>query len=361
MIYRTPQMYRFTSSFEGKRRQMSKLKFREGDFIETIEGLFFDVKGLVHPPSRIVAFIRYFPVEKGSRNLQGSSYNKIYSFSDRFALLKENYPQYLLHDPVFDEDMCEVPTDHLKRRYDPIVKLKELRSNENIDPLENKALKFAVLLKEKSKISWSAIGISGSILVGLHNANSDIDLIIYGSENCTKVNLALKEKMIDCDSVVRSYDSQDLRELFDFRSKDNAASFADFVRTESRKAFQGKFMDTDYFIRFVKDWNEIDEKYGDIQYKNLGRTRIKANVIDDSESIFTPCKYSITNVTLVDGYKSEMISEIASFRGRFCEQAKTGEKVVAQGKVEKVTDLRTNHTHFRLLIGNSPSDCMVLA
>jgi uncharacterized protein len=161
--------------------------------------------------------------------------------------------------------------------------------------------------------------------------------------------------------VVKSYGSQDLRKLFDFRSKDNAANFGDFVRTESRKAFQGKFMDTDYFIRFVKDWNEIDEKYGDIQYKNLGRAHVKATVIDDSESIFTPCKYGVTNVTVFRGYKSEMISEIASFRGRFCEQAKTGEKVVAQGKVERVADLRTNHTHFRLLIGNSPSDYMGLA
>jgi predicted nucleotidyltransferase len=342
-------------------RGIQELKPREGDFIETIEGLFFDVKGLVHPPNRIVAFIRYFPVKKGSRNLKGSTYDKIYSFSDRFVLLEKNYPQYLVHDPVFDENMCEVPIDHLKKKYDPITKLQKLRSSENLDPLENKALKFASFLKRQSRIPWSTIGISGSILVGLHNANSDIDLIIYGSENCTKVNLALKKKMRDSDSVIKSYGSQDLRKLFDFRSKDNAASFGDFVRTESRKAFQGKFMNTDYFIRFVKDWNEIDEKYGDTQYKNLGRAQIRATVIDDSESIFTPCKYGVTNVAVVGGYKSEMISEIASFRGRFCEQAKTGERVVAQGKVEKVADLRTNHTRLRLLIGNSPSDYMVLA
>ena len=31
---------------------------------------------------------------------------------------------------------------------------------------------------------------------------------------------------------------------------------------------------------------------------------------------------------------------------RFCEQAKTGEAIVAQGKVEHVTDTRTGSEHY---------------
>ena len=339
---------------------MVRLGFREGDFVETQEGLIFDVKGLVHPPNRIVAFVRYFRDEKGSRHRGRSAYGKVYSFSERFALLEEDYPQYLLHDPIFDERMSEVPIDRLKKQYDPLLKLRRLRNSESPDPLESKALNFAVLLKEKSKIPWSAIGISGSVLVGLHKVDSDIDVIIYGSMHCRKVNFALEEMLRDSDSVFRSNNAQDLKTLFDFRSKDTAMSFEDFVRTESRKSFQGKFMNTDYFIRFVKDWNEIDEKYGDIQYKNLGQAKIKGTISEDSESIFTPCKYMLKNTIVIDGLKSVTITEIDSFRGRFCEQAKTGETVVAEGKIEKVTDRRTNRTHFRLLIGNSPSDHMIL-
>jgi hypothetical protein len=275
--------------------------------------------------------------------------------------LEEDYPQYLLRDPIFDERMCEVPIDRLKKQYDAVRKLRQLRNSENPDPLESKACNFAVLLKEKSRIPWSAIGISGSVLVGLHKVDSDIDVIIYGSMNCRKVNLALEETLRDSDSVFRSYNTQDLKRLFDFRSKDTVVSFEDFVRTESRKSFQGKFMNTDYFIRFVKDWKEIDEKYGDIQYKNLGQARIKGIISEDSESIFTPCKYVLRNTIVIEGSKSVTITEIDSFRGRFCEQAKIGETIVAQGKVEKVTDRRTNRTHFRLLIGNRPSDHMILS
>lgn len=124
---------------------------------------------------------------------------------------------------------------------------------------------------------------------------------------------------------------------------------------------QGKFMGIDFFVRFVKDWCEIDEKYGDFQYRNAGYARIKAKIAGDSESIFTPCRYSIEDVTVVEGIKIQPIKEITSFRGRFCEQAKIGEVVVARGKVEHVIDKKHGHEYFRLLLGNKPSDFMILA
>ena len=85
-------------------------------------------------------------------------------------------------------------------------------------------------------------------------------------------------------------------------------------------------------MRFVKDWSEISEKYGDVYYKNSGYARIAATVADDSEALFTPCTYRLENVKVADGPALEPITEVVSFRGRFCEQAKTGERIVAQGK-----------------------------
>ena len=40
---------------------------REGDLIEIQDNVIFDVKGLVHPPNRVVAFIRYVPDPNGNR------------------------------------------------------------------------------------------------------------------------------------------------------------------------------------------------------------------------------------------------------------------------------------------------------
>ena len=337
------------------------MKAREGDLLETRDGAIFDVKGLVHPNDRIVAFIRFFLEEKGDRKKSALTYRKVYSLSERYSLLREKFPTYLVYDPVFDETLCEVPINKVKKHFDPVKKLQQLRGSETLDAVEKKALHLTEPLKKSSNIPWSAIGISGSILVGLHKIDSDIDPIVYGSANCLRVHSSLQEMFNDSDSPVKPYSQHELRSLFDFRSKDTAMDLEEFVRTESRKAFQGKFMKTDYFIRLVKNWDEIDENYGDTQYKNSGYAKIKATVVDDSESIFTPCRYAIKSADIMEGPKLSPITEIASFRGRFCEQARNGETVIAQGKIERVTDSKRNQEYFRLLIGNKPSDYMVLA
>jgi predicted nucleotidyltransferase len=337
------------------------MKAREGDLLETCDGTIFDVKGLVHPNGRIVAFIRFFLEEKGDRKKNALTYRKVYSLSKRYSLLREKFPTYLVFDPVFDETLCEVPFNKIKKHFEPVKKLRQLRRSKTLDPVETRALQLTELLKQSSNIPWSTIGISGSILAGLHKIGSDIDPIVYGSSNCRQVHSSLQEMFNDPHSPIKPYSQRELRSLFDFRSKDTAVDFEEFVRTESRKTFQGKFTKTDYFIRFVKSWDEIDEKYGDTQYKNSGYAKIKATVVDDSESIFTPCRYTIRSANVIEGPKLSPITEIASFRGRFCEQARNGETVIAQGKVERVTDSKRNQEYFRLLIGNKPSDYMVLA
>ncbi|MGA3192963.1 MAG: hypothetical protein ABSD73_10700 [Candidatus Bathyarchaeia archaeon] len=337
------------------------MKTCEGDLIETAAGLIFDVKGSVHPPNRIIAFIRYFPSKEGERRRKGTIYGKVYSLSERYALLSERFPQYLVFDPVFDETLCEVPTGDVKNIYRPAEKLQELRGSAELDLLEGKARQLAEVLKEEANVSWESIGVSGSILVGLHTANSDIDPIVYGSQNCRKVYSTLETMLGSRHEQMRSYTRDELRTLFDFRSKDTATDFESFVRIESRKVMQGKFEETDYFVRFVKNWDEGGEKYGDVEYKNIGYARIKATIADDSESIFTPCKYMLEKTAIIDGPRLPSITEISSFRGRFCEQARNGETIIAQGKVESVTDSKRNLEYFRLLIGNKPSDYMVLA
>lgn len=337
---------------------MFGVKSREGDFVETRNGSFFDVKGLVHPPRRVVAFIRYFPDERGERQKNGTLYGKVYSFSERYELLARSYQGYLVYDHVFDETLCEVPISDIRRRYDPVERLIQLRNCGNLDSLEEMALLLAERLKERSKVSWNAIGISGSVLVNLHKNGSDLDPVVYGSENCRKVHSALKEMLNEPESLFSPYSVDELRVLFGFRSKDTSMSFQQFLRTESKKSFQGKFMGTDYFVRFVKDWEEVEEKYGDVQYENVGYAKIQAVVADDSESIFTPCKYVIRDATLVEGPKLEPIRELASFRGRFCDQARKGDSIVAQGKVERVTNQKGTE-YLRLLIGNERSDYMI--
>jgi predicted nucleotidyltransferase len=335
------------------------MEAREGDLIESEGNIIFDVKGLVHPPNRVIAFIRYVPDSKGNRKREGKRYRKYYSLSKRYDLLKTKYQQYLVEDPVFNTLLCEIPVDDIKRHYQPVQGLENLRFKKNLDIVEAAALQFMTDLKENSDVQWDKLGVSGSILVKLHKPSSDIDLIVYGSKIGHIVAETMKQMLEDDENLFEAYDLSGLRELFDFRSKDTRVSFEDFVRTNSRKVSHGKFMGRHFFVRFVKDYNEISEQYGNIIYNPEGNVKIKATVVDDSEALFTPCYYRLANVKILEGPKVESIDEIVSFRGRFCEQAKIGESVIAQGKLERVRQ-EGRDDHYRVLLGSKPSDYLNL-
>jgi predicted nucleotidyltransferase len=336
------------------------MKAREGDLIETLDGNIFDVKGLVHPLNKIIAFIRFTPDPKGERKRGNTRYRKVYPLHDRYELLKQKFPQYLVFDRVFNEWLCEVPVDMVKEHYEPHRFLSQLRRSQVNEELGKSALELTRLLKQHSLVNWSALGVSGSLLVGLNMPSSDIDVMIYGSKSCEKVHKTLQRLVSEKAGFVKSYGRQELKVLFDFRSKDTTMRFEDFVRTESRKVLQGKFHGRDYFIRCVREWDEVEETYGSVRYESAGEATVKATISDDSQMIFTPCVYPIKDVKMLNGKRAEPLREIASFRGRFCEQARNGERIVAHGKVERVQRPNDNE-YYRLLLGNRPSDYMVLA
>ena len=335
------------------------MRFLEGDLIEDVNGVIFDVKGLIHPKGRVIAFPRFIPDPNGERVRGKTAYRKVYALTARYELLEARFPQYLIRNEVLGERLCEVPVDDVRRHYRPNERLKNLRSSTRLDQLERDALNFVSRLKQEANVPWSTLGVSGSILAKLHTSNSDIDPVVYGEKSCHNVYSALQSLYKRKSSGVRAYNEEELHTLFDFRSKDTRVSFEDFVRTESRKILQGKYEGHDYFIRCVKGSLEADERYGDVHYSNAGYARVKATVIDASESIFTPCTYKIANAQVLEG-PEKPVSEVASFRGRFCEQARNDEVIVAQGKLERMQHKR-GEVHYRLLLGNKPSDFMVLA
>jgi len=332
---------------------------REGDFIESVDGLIFDVKGLVHPEDRVVAYVRYYPNPKGDRVRNGVRYSKVYSLTERDALLKTTYPQYRLFDPVFGDYIEEVPVNMIMKHYKPADKLRKIRKGLLLDEAETLALELADLLKVHSGIKWRQIGISGSILLGLHEKYSDLDIIVYGSDACASIYKTIADLFQATNSPIKPYDLTGLKKLHKFRSKDTRIPLSTFMQMERRKRLQGTFKSRDYFIRFIKDWNEVSEKYDDKKYTSIGYSKIKAKIVDDSNGVFTPCSYLISQVKVLSGTPISAIKEVVSFRGRFCEQARVNEWVVAQGKLEKVTP-RDGGEYFRLLLGGLSTDFMIV-
>jgi len=334
----------------------SKKPVIEGFFIETLEGLIFDVKGLLHPPDRIIAYVRYIPNTKGDRvSRRGIRYRKIYSLLDREKFLEKKYPYYIYYDPIFGRRLQGVPLGSIRYIYDPIERLKELMHSKSLDPLEKAAVELVEEVAERAGISRSTIGITGSILVGLHSSTSDIDLVVYGEKEGISVYRALldmsKERV-----KIRPYNEEELERLFIFRSRDTFIPLDTFLKIERKKILQGIFKGREYFIRLVKRPEEFGEKYGDRRYKPIGRVRLRAIVSDTRDSIFTPCRYILDKVKVISGHAPKPIKEVVSYRGRFREQARKGDTVIVEGVVELVEN---EESYCRVLVGEYPRDILI--
>ena len=333
----------------------SHVKAREGDFIETVEGLIFDVKGLIHPPNRIISFLRYIPSVDGERERNGVRYKKIYDLEERWRFLRKHFPNYICFDAYFGRELQSVPSENVRMHYNPKMKLAELVKKTLGGSLEGDAVDLARTLEENTKVEVTNFGISGSILVDLQESDSDIDLIIYGVNASKSVHKSLRE-LLSAAKTFRPYDLNDLKHLYRSRSMENAMTFDDFCVHEQRKVLEGSFRGRDYFIRCIRDWNEIQESYGSFTIRRIGKAKIHAVVSDDSESIFTPCIYPVEHVEQIENEHSSP-KRILSFRGRFCEQAKEGEKVIAFGELEEVVTEKDEFS--QLVVGESPHDFMV--
>ncbi len=306
---------------------------REGDFLESFEGLIFDVKGICHPPDRVICYVRYVPDAKGERKKGVKSYRKIYDLEERHTFLKENFPHYVYFDPVFQRELQGVPLENIEKMYSPREKLLELIDADKRDALEECTLQLVQALDIPAK----ALGVSGSILIGLHTAESDIDIIVYGEKHCIQVYSRLKE--LREKGVVQHFDRERAQKkaLFRWESVNE-----DLIALEQKKIMHGLFQQKEYFFRFLK----VEYvKYGDIQYIPLHKATVRAKIKDDTESIFTPCCYKIEDSSI------ERVTQLVSLRGRFCEQARKGDTITARGTVEKVVSQKEEY--YQIMLGDS--------
>jgi uncharacterized protein len=337
----------------------SSLNIIESYYLETQEGLFFAAKGLVHPDDRIIAILRYVPDPEGGRRRNGHSYRRYYHFVEQEQLLKSEYPQYLAYDPYAQTTLQSVPRQLIKRVYDPRTRLQGISQQAERDPLEADTLAFAQLLQEESAVNLSCLGVSGSLLIGLHNLDSDLDMTVHGEQNCRSVHHALKRLLLTGDHPeIKPFDSKGFEKLYQERVADTHMDYHDFLASEKEKSFQGTFRGRTFFIRYLKEPSQVKERYGDFRFKPLGKAGIHATVIDASEAIFTPCCYELAKVQFDRGTAVEPLKEIVSFRGRFCEQAQSGDAVSAFGTLEQV-QARDGRIWYRLLLGSHPEDIML--
>ena len=326
--------------------------------METAAGLIFTVKGVLHPPDRVVAYLRYVPDPCGERRRGRERYHRVYSVAEQQQALSARGLCYRTDDPALGVPVEAVPWEDVARIYDPRERLQRLRGDGPDDPLTSAALALAELLRDAAGVPPKALGLTGSLLFDLHGPASDIDLVVYGEQECRHVHAALTRLLSDPSAPVARPRGAELAAIHAVHRADTPLGAADFARLQAGKVNEGRFAGRPYFVRFVKLPAEVPERYGDPRYVPAGRALVEARVVDARDALFTPCRYALGDLRRLEGDRADGLREVVSFRGRFADQARTGEWVRAYGAVERVV-WRDGGETMRLVVGGRPGDYLL--
>jgi len=322
----------------------------EGDYIETVEGLLFAVKGVHHPPGLTIAYLRYIPDQKGDRIRDGVRYSRVYDLKGTEEFLQRHYPHYLNRIEEKSLVLQSVRNDRIGRVYSPREKLDEILSSQKTG-LEGIIARLASALTEHG-VSMSDLGVSGSVLIGLARPASDVDLISYGVEAGRRVYRAMADLREEEDWVL-PYDRESVMGVVNSRWGDADLNLEAFAGLEIQKVLHGLVEGREYFLRLVKHPGEVEEESSS---KPLGEVRMMATVVDADDSIFTPCTYGIEECSYHGNSDLPESSQLLSYRGKFTEQARVGDRVEAKGTLEEAV-IGGRKVH-RVVLGG-PGDYLV--
>lgn len=323
----------------------------EGYFIITPENLIFEVKGVVHPKHRVIAYLRYIP-ENGQKK-SGVNYHKIYDLGRRENYLESNFPEYLWFSEVHGRVIQSVTREKIVSILNPVEYLAHMKKHRGTkSELHEATIALVRKLIHWTGISWSDIGVTGSQLLGIATKESDIDLVVYGNDTCRKFYDNLLSNYTKIQGII-PYSGDSLNKHVAFRWGDLAKNHEILRKIESRKVLQGFFNGYEFFIRLVKRPEEIDDYYGKKQYEMMDYCTTRCVIKDDMDSIFTPCTYT------VESSDNTILRRLVSYRGRFTEQVTTGMSVRTKGRLEKVTDSMTGDSFQQLVLGENSSDYLL--
>jgi len=333
--------------------------FRDRDFLQTREGFFFCVVGPLHPPNRVISYIKYIPSKSGvwgsgkqkfSRILQKYT---IMNLLKTFNYLERNYPHYLFFSPIDNITITAVPHRYIKEHFNPEQKLALLRQTSQLDSLQKKLIRFTRFLEKISgSVSEEHFGVTGSLLLDIHQPRfSDLDIIVYGARDSWELYKALTEKR-NSELHMKRLEGEALKDWCINKTEHYPLTVKEALNIYERKWNLGFFEDRWVSIHPVKLEKEVSEEYGEKIYHPCGQVTISAVVSNNTDSIFLPAVYHVEDVKFLDGSKSVNITKIVSYESLYDSLAENGEIIQVKGKLERVTEKGIRREHYRVLVGS---------
>jgi predicted nucleotidyltransferase len=332
--------------------------FRDRDFLQTTEGFFFCVVGPLHPPDRVISYIKYVPSDSGIWGRYKKRFSRILqkytipNLLETFNYLETNYPHYLFHSPVDNITITAVPHQNIEEHFKPEKKLAQLRQAPQLDSLQQKLVRFTRFLEETSGVPDESFGVTGSLLLDIHQPKfSDLDVTVYGVKDSWLLHKALNENR-DSEMPMKRLKGKALKEWCILKAEQYPLSPAEASKIYERKWNLGVFEDKWVSIHPVKLESDVKGEYGEVTYHPCGQVTIRAVVRDNTECIFLPSGYKVKEVEVLEGPHPGKVIELVSYESLYDSLAENGETIQAKGKLERVTEKGNNREHYRVLVGS---------
>ena len=329
----------------------------DGDTFVTKDGFIMNTFGYEHPEDRVFAFLKYIPAQYkqlfnvemltrtwkfGSSELTNQLFRaeKLYTaknYQTFIEAFRKTFPNYLFYDPTRGKELITAPLDAIEQVFVPKDRLVWLQNLPKPDGLQKMALNLIELISKESGVDCSDLGIHGSIALDMHAPESDIDFVVYGTQNFRLMEQAI-QRLVNTAKL----------------------SYIASNRIEAARKFQGKYLGKIFMYNATRQPNEVTAKYGDYTYTPLEPVRFAATVCSDAETMYRPATYKISSYQPQDDQSeldlTKIPIQIVSNIGCYRNVARTGQQVKAAGTLEKAQNTRDGSIFYQVVVGTATSE-----
>ena len=270
---------------------------------------------------KVLCFLRYIKAKSSWKKVATESAN---------AYLKQHHPDYLHYSPVLDAQLHAVALNRIVKHHRPKQRLQQLMQASRHDAVERDLFRLCQLLQQGG-LDLMHTGITGSILIGVQQQSSDIDLVCYGRavfHQCRAITRDLIGQ-----GLLQDLNEQDWQASYQRRSCE--LTYADYVWHERRKCNKAVINGRKFDLNFIDDTARTDAA----SYQKCGAVTLQCKIIDDSQGFDYPAEFKTDH---------EQFETIVSFTATYTGQAVKGEIVEVSGIVEQ-----TQQGVKRIVVGSS--------
>ncbi|MGD6852681.1 MAG: hypothetical protein ACQCN6_11540 [Candidatus Bathyarchaeia archaeon] len=329
----------------------------DGDTFVTEDGFIMNTFGYEHPEDRVFAFLKYIPAKYkdlfnvemlqrtwkfGSKPLTAQLFRaeKLYTaknYQTFIEVFRKNFSNYLFYDQTRGKELITAPLDRIEQVFVPRDRLVWLQNLKKPDSLQTHALNLIDLIHKESGVPYSDLGIHGSIALEMHAPESDIDFVVYGTSNFRQIEQTIQILV-----------------------NQGTLTYIAGNRIEAARKFVGKYEGKIWMYNATKNSEEIKGKYGDYTYTPLAPVRFTATVCDDTETMYRPANYKITNYKPMDAQSEldleqiprQVISNIGCYRNI----ARNGAQIKVAGTLEKAQSTTDDSVFYQVVVGTATSE-----